>query len=211
MSTIYRMASDEESLLVTTAMTRWHELLRDAQVKVGMVFAHNEDGGAVKHGGYNAAATIKPLSLKERVIKGYDAEMLIDEDHWDSMDERGRLALIDHELSHIQPVPKTDAEMKKDPSTPWKRDDIGRPKLRSRKGDWNAGDGFKCVVERHGENAIEFTNLRAAWKYAEKAAGVEVDDATDAARPFDLAKGFQKLRDLGVTVEVTETPEGGAA
>jgi hypothetical protein len=171
MGTLYRMAEAEESLLVQTATERWHALLRDAKARVGVVFAHNPEGGAVKHGGYNAAATIKPLALKERVIKGYDAEMLIDEDHWDSMDERGRLALIDHELSHIQPIPKTDAELKKDPSTPWRLDDIGRPRLRSRKGDWNAGDGFKEVVERHGENAAEFTNLRAAWAFAKKAAG----------------------------------------
>ena len=63
------------------------------------------------------------------------------------------------------------------------------------------------VVERHGEKALEFANLRAAWKYAERAAGAEVDEAMKKAELVDLAKGLETLRDLGVTVEVAEGAE----
>jgi hypothetical protein len=45
-------------------------------------------------------------------------------------------------------------------------DDIGRPKLRLKKGDWNAGDGFRDVVARHGDHAAEFENIRRAYAVA---------------------------------------------
>ena len=37
---------------------------------------------------------------------------------------------------------------------------MGRPKLKIKLGDWNAGDGFKVVVERHGDYANEVVQLK---------------------------------------------------
>lgn len=171
MPTTFHMADDEERKWVDYALRQWHKELLDAAVRVGVIFAHNPEGNAVSHGGYPAAATIKPMSLKERVAKGYDAEMLVDEDNWERLTDQEKTALADHELSHIRPIPKTDRELKKNPLSPWRKDDIGRPKLRSVKGDFSAGDGFKSVIERHGENSAEFANLKTCWRIAETAAG----------------------------------------
>lgn len=57
----------------------------------------------------------------------------------------------------------------------WDTDDIGRPKLVSVKGDWNAGDGFAAVIQRHGSAAIEFRNLSRCHDAAVRAKNGEVD------------------------------------
>ncbi len=71
-------------------------------------------------------------------------------------------ALIDHELSHLGPCIDGKTGLPK-------HDDLGRPKLKTRLGDWNAGDGFKEVVARHGDYAAEFENLSRAMTAANAA------------------------------------------
>ncbi len=92
------------------------------------------------------------------------------------------MALLDHELSHIEikkpkerkadkkkkPEPEADQEDADDgdddtiAGQSFLVDDIGRPLLKMRKGDWNVGDGFVDVVRRHGVNAIERVNIKQA-------------------------------------------------
>src|SRR5262249_5260095 len=102
---------------------------------------------------------VKPVPLKDRLTKGYDAELLIDEDKWKDLSKDQQAALLDHELTHLRLVMTEDEETGKEKV---QEDDIGRPKLRTVKGDWNVGGGFAAVVARHGENAIEFVNARRA-------------------------------------------------
>jgi hypothetical protein len=44
------------------------------------------------------------VPLKDRLTKSYDAEMMVSRDDWNLMNEAHRLALLDHELSHLEPV-----------------------------------------------------------------------------------------------------------
>ena len=169
MATIYAIPDRDEDVvqMLRHVMDKWHQPLAQLQVRVGILLATNpEGGGAVKHGGYPAMATIKPTSLKDRVSKGYDAELVIDGEIWDQLAEETKAALIDHELSHITPVVKKGVDGKLAPQL----DDLGRPKLKSVKGDWNCGDGFKHVVSRHGADAVEFENIRRAHAIAVAAA-----------------------------------------
>lgn len=149
--------------LVIGLMNKWHQELSKAGVKVGVILAANPDGVAVTHGGYPAMATMKIVSLKDRLVKGYDAELLIDEREWEDLTDESRAALIDHELCHLDLVTKEDPISG---NMILQRDDLGRPKLRTRKGDWNVGDGFRDVVFRHGDDAVEFENIRRAFARA---------------------------------------------
>lgn len=153
MPTTFEKADEHHPVhnFVHDAIRRWHLPLAAADVKVGVIFARNPDRHAVTHGGYPCAATIKVVPLKDRLSKDYDAELLIEHRTWEVLDEEQCLALIDHELSHLNIVIK-DGQLQ--------RDDLGRPKLKLRKADWNGGDGFRAVVERHGDNALEFLNAK---------------------------------------------------
>lgn len=126
------------------------------------------------------------MKLKDRITKGYDAEMSVDERVWRDLTDEQRLALLDHELSHIDTIDIPEKQLKElrgdDPNAvSWKTDDIGRPRLRSVPGDWNTGDGFTQVVARHGIHAVEYRNIAHAKASADQArAAGEADRAGDA-------------------------------
>lgn len=167
--------SDEIRGLIEEIMRDHHPQLHEAGVRVGIVYADNDTGPAVKHAGYPAIATIKVISLRDRVTKYHDAEILLDRRIWEESRIEHRRAILDHELSHIALVPLPPSEVnharQRDANTPWwKIDDLGRPKLQSVKGDWSAGDGFRKVVQRHQGFAVEFLNLQQALAIAEAAA-----------------------------------------
>lgn len=170
--TYFTLASDENKELLAEAMRRWHAELNEQGVRVEFILASREDlGPAVRHGGYPALATIRVVPLKDRLTKGYDAELVVDDLEFNRLSTAGKMALLDHELTHL--------ELKRSKTGVLLVDDLGRPKLRARKGDWNAGDGFAAVVQRHGEQAIEFSNLRLAYGRAQAAADKASEQGKD--------------------------------
>jgi hypothetical protein len=167
MPTTFQIADTDVTESLGNVIAEWHRDLAETGVRIGVIFATNPDGPAVTHGGYPAFAKIKVVSLKDRVSKGYDAELLIDEGEWNSLSPAQRVALLDHEVTHLTLVPLSEKELKaargEDPSCPdWKLDDLGRPKLKTRPGDIVMSDGFTSVVGRHGENSIEYVNISRA-------------------------------------------------
>lgn len=154
------MAGPEVMDLVREAKGQWHPDLIEARAEIGVILSSSEDGPAVTLGGYPCQATMRVIGAKDRLSKKYDAEMEIDEGNWDSLTRAQRLALVDHELSHLSVVRKCGMIQK---------DYLGRPKLKCKGGDWNAGDGFAAVVSRHGDNAAEFTNLSRTYRRAVEA------------------------------------------
>lgn len=167
MATTYQQAEGDVLKVLNEAIEKWHQPLKEAGVEIGVLMATNEAGAAVKHGGYPAFATVKIVSLKDRVLKKCDAEILIDQYEWDQMKPQHRLAVVDHELTHI--------ELAKEPlSSRIILDDLGRPKLKTRKGDWNGGDGFAEIVERHGDYSAEVENSRRVAAMIEKAKAGEL-------------------------------------
>lgn len=190
MPTTYSLADDDVTNLLADVLRRWHRPLADAGVKFGVLMASNPAGHAVKHGGYPAAATVRVVPLKDRVTKGYDAEMVIDLRWWEGHRRPHRLALLDHEAMHVE-LANIKGYDPEDQSIRFDRDDIGRPKLRLRKGDWNAGDGFADVVGRHKDFALEFENLDHCWVRAQAAKSGDPDGP--GGHPADLPGGDREM------------------
>ncbi len=165
-ATMYYPAPDEAAVLVNHRIATHHEDMHAMGVRVGVLFARNDTGPAVKLHGNACHATIRVVSHKDRVTKGYDAEMVIDARSWEEFEGRRRLALVAHELKHLVLVKKVDPDTKQ---AAVQFDDGGRPKLKTRPGDWTAGDGFAEIVAEFQDDAIEFFNIRTAWKLAESA------------------------------------------
>lgn len=136
--------------LIDQAMTKWHVELVSAQVKVAPLFAraydrHGDAIPAIKVRGHAAIAKIKITSLEDRVRGLGDAKLVIDGARWERMGHNARLAMLDHELEHL--------ELDED-----KLDDAGRPKLKMKHHDWEMA-GFEEVARRQGENAIELAQI----------------------------------------------------
>jgi hypothetical protein len=106
----------------------------------------NLTGPAIKHHGYPALAKVRIVSERDRAHGMADVALLLDGDRWPLLSQGERIALLDHELTHIELV--IDDEGKP------KADDLGRPKLRIRLHDFEAG-WFHEVAERHGKQSQE--------------------------------------------------------
>jgi hypothetical protein len=168
---MYDQADDDVMSLLKEAMSAWHPALLRLHVRVGVLMASSStDAPPVRHGGYPAAATIRVVSLKDRVSKPYEAEMVIDAQWWREQDKSVQTALMDHELSHLSLVARKPKKGEDDNGPLYKYDGLGRPCLKLRKGDWNGGDGFESVVERHGEAAVELKNVEQCYHRARSAA-----------------------------------------
>lgn len=152
----YNLCGNDVHSLIKSVMGQHHLPLSREGVSVQAVFINDFDDDdearpALKVHGVPAAAKIQVTPLVDRVRGIEDAKLTIDEYTWQRLNESARLALIDHELEHLQLVrdSKTGAV---------KHDDHRRPKLKLRVHDWTLA-GFQSIVERHGESAIEFQEL----------------------------------------------------
>ena len=185
MATSFSMAQPAVLDLLAQAIDHYHPDLRDADVRIMVLMANNNDGPALVRGGYPALGLMKVLGPKDRIACKCEAQLLIDALDYTDLEAEGKLAFLDHEAMHLelrslpekslaraksQHVLDCEQADKKGKPHPilkwWKQDGRMRPFLKARKGDWNAGDGFKSVCERHGHNAIEFRNLRECFKLA---------------------------------------------
>jgi len=137
--------------MIREVIEGYHPDLVAADVRVNALMAWSKAGDPVRLQGYPCAAVIRKNSVRDRIEGKADATITIDEERWENLDERGRVALIDHELYHLVPqVEGTDAEGRRI----WKTDSAGRPVLKIRLHDWELG-GFAEIAERHGNAAIE--------------------------------------------------------
>ena len=184
MPVTFSLADADTRAVVDRAMREFHPVLAEAGVLVGVLFAATDDPDepSIRSRGAAVAATMQVVSLKDRVLKRVDAQLVIAREVWAGLDADQRLALADHELSHIRlrkaaywavlddrgrPVIRPDGATEEE--LRFDRDDLGRPKLSSVPGDVDAGDGFSEVIRRHGPASLEYRNLTRAGAWAEKA------------------------------------------
>lgn len=153
MSVTYEQAPEAEvGKMIAEVMQQHHPLLNGAGVTIEALFARNYDKDgqaepAIVVRGQACAAKISITNLSDRVRGIADAKLIIDAEYgWNRLAESRRIAMIDHELCHLEPAVDKDGVPK--------LDDHGRPKLKIRHHDWEL-TGFADVAERHGEAALE--------------------------------------------------------
>lgn len=124
---------------VAALVKKFHTHLGPLTIEL-LFISSDEDGPALKHNGYAAAAVVRSLPQKQRAAGRGDAEILIDEEGYDKMSAEEQDALLDHELYHITPTGKVDPD--------------GRPKLKMKKHDRQFG-WFDEIARRHGIHSGE--------------------------------------------------------
>ena len=169
MPTLTKPKTEVTDLLADTAR-RFHAPLVEAGVTVGLLAAWPNEGEdcAVKLHGYPCAAVVKVTPYRQRVQGIEDAVITVDGELWQVMKEAERVALLDHELQHLEVALDRDGRLK--------RDDWGRPKLKVRLHDWELG-GFADVAVRHGAAAQEVRGFRDAHTRYHQAIFSWSDDA----------------------------------
>ena len=136
---------------------KYHPDLIEADVTIMYMFARNDKGDALTHGGYPATALAKINNLRDRVAGLTDATILIDEERWEELSDESKDALLDHELHHFV--------VRRNKIGAFEYDDQNRPLLRMRKHDWQMG-GFNEIVKRHREAALEYQaveHVNSTW------------------------------------------------
>ena len=134
--------------------------LKKAKLKIDGLFIFNIDKngesqpGPLKLHGYLCYATVKITSYKDRVKGLGDAEIVIDAEVWDRIDEPTKKAIIDHELTHLLSIWDAGALV---------TDDAGRPKLQLKLHDYHFG-GFESIAKRHGASSIEVQTMQSIRK-----------------------------------------------
>ena len=137
---------------VAAMIKKFHPDLLKCEVKVDLLFVSTDgEGPALTLHGYACAAVVRKLGPKDRVSRGCDAEIVIDEEGYTTMSDKERDALLDHELYHLV--------VAKDKDKRPKADGAGRPVLKIRKHDREFG-WFDEIARRHGEHSLEIKQAR---------------------------------------------------
>ncbi len=158
----YKKSTPEINTILTKTIdkkTGVHSRLGSLDVKVRIVLveavvADDADDGpppsALKLHGSPAIAIVKIMDPLGRFLTKCHVLIQIDEYAWAELSEETKIALIDHELTHVDVV--------RDSNNIAKRNDDRSPKLKMRHGDWQL-IGFAEVIERHGGDAHEAKHL----------------------------------------------------
>jgi hypothetical protein len=166
MMPIYEQPALQMLLLLDEVKRLYHGRLNDHEVRVDLLVAKAKEdkngdatGPALRLHGYQANAIVRITSYKDRVLGRGDAEIVVDGDMWHLWSRDQQMALLDHEMEHIEVIVKdvmNDAGML---TTELQRDDASRPKLRLKKHDFQVG-WFDSVARRHGEASFEVSQAR---------------------------------------------------
>lgn len=183
MPTTYSKAKPPILDLLADAIARYHGPLKEAEVTVGVLCAWPgpDDEHPVKLHGYPCLATIRVTPYRQRVHGIEDAVITLDGPAWAQKTEAEQLAILDHELQHLELVRDRDGILK--------ADDQGRPKLKLRLHDWQLG-GFEVIAQRHGQAAAEVQAFRAerdqyyqsVFAWSDDMAGEPVQDCAEPAQ-----------------------------
>ena len=201
MATTYQKCDETVRELLDELLQKHRSDLIDAQATIELLFAFGTDGKpALKKSGQVVLGRCKINSLQDRAEGKADATITLDGDRWPKMNDRRRLALLHHELTHIDRWEPGDKD----------RDDLGRPALAARHGDWNF-DGFHRILDLYGEDSVEHRNLAIiaeSHRQLKLPISAVADQAEGLLRASLDSDEFRQAvaRDLGGTVEAK--PDG---
>lgn len=174
MANVYVKADDSIITMVHRCIDNWYPDFVKVKLLVGILFVigDNEKSPPLKENGQPTDGLIKIVSMKDRVSKGFDVEMILDTDEWNRGRDKHKVALLDHLLSRVEvkrPKKKKknttvhgSDEEKEQHDEEFLFDASGRPALKIRKSDLNSVIGFKEVIERHGPFAPEHVRMMIA-------------------------------------------------
>lgn len=148
-----------------------YEKLRTVDVKIDLLFAYADldendqpTNNAITHQGVKALGLCRIVNLKDRTKGLGDAEILLDGDWWKGASDEEQKALLDHELHHL--------------GFTGKMDNLGRPKLKLRKHDYQIG-WFTIIAQRHGIHSQERKQAAGMMEMAGQYFWPEVANAQD--------------------------------
>jgi hypothetical protein len=182
--------------VLAQAMEQWHPILQTCRVRVDVLEVTNTGKygitkPALKEKGWPVPAKTLVVPLQRRAMGQGDVLVLVDHHQWDETNTAACMAIMDHELEHLEVLAEKDPRENGTPIVGWSTeakclvgapllDDRGRPRLRLRKHDWQLG-GFRSVVERHREASVEAAAVKAClqddgqymWEWAVEAEVIE--------------------------------------
>lgn len=144
-------------------MGRYREII-ESRLQIDLLMAHADIdpetqqrvGDALKLHGVKALGICSIVNLKTRTRGLGDVLIELDGDWWDEADDEARMALLDHELTHI------DFKREKNGVT-IQRDDLNRPLVKMRPHHFEVG-WFAHVAMRHGQHSLERKAARLAFE-----------------------------------------------
>jgi hypothetical protein len=149
-ATTYQKCDETVRELLGELLEQYRGDLQDAGATIELLFAFGSDGKpALKSRGQIVLGRCKINSLQDRAEGKADATIVLDGNRWPHWPEQRRLAVLHHELTHIDTWERGDGD----------RDDLGRPSLKIRYGDWDF-DGFHQMIELYGAFSVESRNLK---------------------------------------------------
>lgn len=169
----YRTAPDDARKKLDTAVAKWHGDLKEIGVTFQLLFAHAQrdentgepKGPALKHANWPAAAVVRVNSLKDRVEGKSDCTVTLDGDTWDNRHPEEQMAILDHEIQHVEVCRTKPKKLKKGGKIVLEGggelvlDDAHRPKLKLRPHDYQHG-GFDLIAERHKKHSLEVQHVQ---------------------------------------------------
>lgn len=168
MATILTRADDDAYAMLADLIAEHRTDLADCDVepRILLLFAASDQAGkpAMKHRGMRCLGQCKVHSYRDKVEGKPDATITLDAEWWEDAPHRRQLALLHHELSHID---RYDGVI----------DDGGWARLQSRPGDFEF-DGFHEVMQIYGDDAPEQRNINGILEVQRQARFDFVPDAT---------------------------------
>ena len=105
MATEYKDVTLEVQQIARELIARHHSHLVEANIKY--LF---RSGGAWTSKGKEVLGTAQKCSSKENFLTGFDFVITINEYAWNSLEDKQKIALIDHELMHCDKSPDYDED-----------------------------------------------------------------------------------------------------
>lgn len=205
MPSIYVAATTEVLALVEETKRIHHTRLCEAGVTVSVVMAEaavddNGDpkGNAIEVRGQACWGKIKITPPELRVLGVADAQMMLDGDRWVLLSREEQMAIIDHELAHLELTGEAD--------------DGGRPKLKMRHHDIEIG-WFEDVEQRHGDSSQERQQARQLIATSTIFKGIAPSEALpEVALTPKVGKAMRALQraldEAGADVTLTQSKRG---
>jgi len=157
MPKIYDFLEADDVDLIDEVMRTYHQRLIDLNttVRAITVTKRNKDGEdepcLTGYGKAPALACISVIKDKAKLFLKHDAEITIDLCCWRDLNRKQKIAVIDHELTHLEP--------KRDKDGHPIIDEDGRPKLTTKPDDFIVW-GFHSIIAKHKENSVEGPAVR---------------------------------------------------